>query len=105
MLMHNLIEYSNGYSNTSGRLWQYCSNCSKSSTKFCIPDTKFYVPVLTVSTQDNTKLLKQKASCFKRIISWNKYLSKITNQAQNSYLDFLIDPSFQEWIELRIVML
>ena len=48
--------------------------CSKSSTKFSIPDTKLYVPVLIVSTQDNTKLLKQKASCFKRIISWNKYL-------------------------------
>ena len=32
---------------------------------------------------------------FKRTINWNKYQSKITKQAQNRYLDLLIDPSFQ----------
>ena len=26
MLMHNLIEYSNNYSKTSGSLWQYCKD-------------------------------------------------------------------------------
>ena len=34
-------------------------------------------------------------SRFKRIFSWNKYQSKVTTQAPNSYLDYLIDPSFQ----------
>ena len=31
----------------------------------------------------------------KRTVNWNKYLPKTTNQGQNKYLDFLIDPSFQ----------
>ena len=46
---------------------------------FRITDTKFYVPVITLSTQDNINLLKQSESVFKRIINWNKYLSKATN--------------------------
>ena len=39
---------------------------------FAITDTKFYVPVATLLTQDNVKQLK---SGFKRTISWNKYQS------------------------------
>ena len=64
-------------------------------TIFLITDTKIYVPVLTVSTQDNAKLLEQLRSGFKRIINWNKYQPKISTERQNQYLDFLIDPSFQ----------
>ena len=60
-----------------------------------INDSKLYVPVVTFSTEENTKLLKQLESGFKRTINWNKYLAKTTNQVQNRYLDFLIDPSFQ----------
>ena len=41
------------------------------------------------------KLRKQLESGFKRTIDWNKYLAKTINQAQNRYLDYLIDPSFQ----------
>ena len=65
------------------------------ATKIKITDKKLYVFVVTLSTQCNTKLLQQLKSGFKRTINWNKYQSKITNQAPNSYLDFLIDPSFQ----------
>ena len=43
---------------------------------FQINDTKFYVPVVTSSTQDNIKLLRQLKSGFKRTINWNKYLPK-----------------------------
>ena len=39
-------------------------------------DTKLYVPVVNLSTQDNSKLLQQLKYGFKRVISWNKYLSK-----------------------------
>ena len=39
-------------------------------------DTKLYVPVVTLSTQDKSKLLQQLKSYFKRTVSWNKYLSK-----------------------------
>ena len=50
---------------------------------FAITETKIYVPVVTLSTQDNSKLLQQLKSGFKRVISWNKYLSKPELLAQN----------------------
>ena len=43
------------------------------SATFAISDTKLYIPVVTLSTQDNVKLLHQLKSSFKRIINWNKY--------------------------------
>ena len=145
MPMYNLIEYSDNYAKTSGRLWQYyrdepnnnladyesfkskikitgktpddgnekdveimvpikylsnfwrtlemplinceihlmltwSSTCvitnSTGAGSFAITDTKLYVPVVTLSTQDNEKLLKQLQSGFKRVINWHKYLSK-----------------------------
>ena len=39
--------------------------------------------------------MKQLESGFERTIIWNKYQSKVTEQAQNRYLDYLSDPSFQ----------
>ena len=63
---------------------------------FSITDTKLYVPVVTLSTQDNTKLLEQLKSGFKRTINWNKYQSKKSTEGQNQYIDYLIDTSFQE---------
>ena len=58
-------------------------------------DTKLYISVITLLTQDNVILLKQLESGFKRSINWNKYQSKIADQAQNKHLDFLTDPEFQ----------
>ena len=46
--------------------------------RFAITDTELYVPVVTLSTQENTKLLQQLKSGFKRVINWNKYLSFLT---------------------------
>ena len=57
--------------------------------------TNLYVPVVTLLTQDNAKLLPQLKSGFKRTISWNKYLSKPELLAQNANLNHLIEPSFQ----------
>ena len=51
---------------------------------FQINDTKLYVLVVTLSTQENIKLLKQLESGFKRTINWNKNLIKTANQAQNT---------------------
>ena len=53
------------------------------------------IPLATLSTQDNAKLLPQLESGFKRTISWNKYLSKSELLAQNSNLNHLVQPSFQ----------
>ena len=44
---------------------------------------KFYVSVVTLSTQDNSKLLPQLKNGFKRTITWNKYLAKPELLAQN----------------------
>ena len=59
-------------------------------------DAKLYLPVVTLSTQDNAKLLQQLKLGFKRTINWSKYQSKVTMQVANIYLDYLIDSSFQE---------
>ena len=39
---------------------------------FEITDTKLYVPVVTLSTQDNAKLIEQLKSDFKRTIKMNQ---------------------------------
>ena len=67
---------------------------------FSWPDLKLNVPVVTLSIQDNIKLLQESKSlfqnsCFKRTINWNKYQSKVTIERQSQYSDYLIDPSFQ----------
>ena len=40
---------------------------------FEVTDTRLYVPVVTLSTQENAKFLQQLKSDFKRVINWNKY--------------------------------
>ena len=56
---------------------------STGAEKFQITETNFYVPVVTLSTQDNAKLLQQLKSGFKRTINWKKYESDIKTFAQN----------------------
>ena len=71
------------------------TNIPNQNATFAITDTKLYVPVVTLSTQENTKFLQQLKSGFKRVINWNKYLSKPELLAQNLNLNHLIEPSFQ----------
>ena len=68
---------------------------SNGAGTFAITDTKLYVPVVTLSTQENTKFLQQLKSGFKRVINWNKCLSKPGLLAQNQNLNHLVEPSFQ----------
>ena len=58
---------------------------STGARKIGIIETKLYVPVVTLSIQDNAKLLQQLKSGFKRTISWNKYQSIIKTFAQDRY--------------------
>ena len=44
---------------------------------FMITNTKLYVPVVTLSTKDNTNLTKQLNEGFKRTIYWNQCVSKL----------------------------
>ena len=57
-------------------------------------DTKLYVPIVTLSTQDNSKLLQKLNSGFKRVINWNKCLSKPELLRRNPNLNHLVEPSF-----------
>ena len=50
---------------------------------------------MTLSSQENTKFFQQLKSGFKRVINWNKYLSKPELLAQNPNLNYLVEPSFQ----------
>ena len=44
---------------------------------FQITDTKLYVPVVTLLKENDTKLLEQLKSGFKRTVKWNKYRSQM----------------------------
>ena len=69
-----------------------CAICSATGeTKFKLIETKLYLPVVTLSTLDNAKLLQQLNPGFKRTINWNKYESNITTFAQNRYLNHLFN--------------
>ena len=62
--------------------------------EFKITDTKLYVPVVTLSKENDIKLLEKLKSGFKRTIKWNKYRSQMTIQNNNNNLNYLIDPTF-----------
>ena len=55
--------------------------------EFQITDTKLHVPVVTLSKQNDEKLLLQPKSEFKRTVKWNKYRSQITVQSNNNNLN------------------
>ena len=55
---------------------------------FAITNTKLYIPVVTLSSQDNPKLLQQLKSGFKRTIIWNKYQSEPKIYTQKIYKSF-----------------
>ena len=59
-----------------------------------ITDCKLYVPVVTLSKDDEIKLLTNLKSGFKRKIIWNKYILQMTTEEANNNLNILIDPTF-----------
>ena len=63
---------------------------------FIITDTKLYVPIVTLSTKDNTNLTKQLNEGFKRTLYWNRYQSKGSNvTVVNNPFRKLLDASFE----------
>ena len=74
-----------------------------SGAKFKITETKLYVPVITLSKENDIKLLEQLTSGFKRTIKCNKYRSQMTIQPQNNNLNYLIDPTFGNVNRLSIL--
>ena len=61
---------------------------------FKITDCKLYVPVVTLSAEDDNKLSEQLKTGFKRTIKLNKYRSEMSNQTKNNSLNYLIDTTF-----------
>ena len=55
---------------------------------------KLYVPVATLSNENDQRLLEELRTWFKRTIEWNKYRSGKTSQTKNNNLNYLIDPIF-----------
>ena len=70
---------------------------------FKITDTKLYVPVVTLSTEDDIHFLEQSKSGFKRTIEWNKYRLEMTNQTKTNNLNYLIDLTFNKVNRLLIL--
>ena len=83
---------------------QKCVKVDNQRAKVLIIDTKLYVSVVTLSTQDNTKLLEQLKSTFTRTINWNNCQSNISTEKQNQYLVYLIGPSFKEANRLFVLL-
>ena len=65
-------------------------------TTFEITDTKLYVPAVTLSTEDDNKLLEQLKTGFTRTIKWQKYTSEMPNPTEIHNLNYLIDPTFSK---------
>ena len=64
----------------------FIANANQAAT-LSVTDTKVFVPVVTLSTEDNEKKLQQLKSGFKRTVNWNKYQSKVSIEIPNQYLD------------------
>ena len=76
------------------------TNVANQNPTFAITETNLYVPLVTLSTQDNAELLRQLKSGFKRTITWNKYLPKPELLPQNPNLNHLIEQSLQGVISI-----
>ena len=70
------------------------ANNANQNPAFTITETNLYVLVVTLSTQDNSKLLPQLKNGFKTM-TWNKYLTRPELLAKNANLNHLIARSFQ----------
>ena len=67
---------------------------------FIINDTKMYVPVITLSKEDNRDFIEQQNKGFERSIYWNEYKTKKNetvndNDPATIVRDITLDPSFQ----------
>ena len=67
---------------------------SPTGATLAINDCKLYIPVITLSKDDEIKLLNNLKSGFTREIEWNKYRSRMSTEEENNNLNILIDPTF-----------
>ena len=79
------------------------ANNPPTGLEFKIIDTKLSVPVVTLSKENDTKLLEQLKSGFKRTIKWNKHRSQMTVRSNNNNLNHLIDPTLTKFNRLFVL--
>ena len=74
-----------------------CVMSTIADTTFKITNTKLYIPIVTLSSKDNLKLVKLWEERFKRPVYWNEYQTKIEtkNVDNNNLTRFPLDGSFQ----------
>ena len=75
-----------------------CVMSTIANTKFKITNTKLYVvPIVTLSSKDNAKLVKLLEDGFNRPVYWNEYQTKIEAKEfdNNNLKRFPLDASFQ----------
>ena len=77
------------------------------ATTLKITNTKLYVPIVTLSSKDNVKLIKLLEEGFKRPVYWNEYQTKIESRnLDNSNLTrFPLDAFFKELEECLLLLL
>ena len=79
------------------------ANANKAT--FEITDATLYVSIVTLSIEDNAKLLKLLGEGFKRSIYWNKYkvidnrVVEIGDYNEEKYIRELLDSSYQVSID------
>ena len=73
------------------------------NSTFKITDTKLYVPVVTLKTEDNAKLSKLLSEGFKRSIYWNEYNASLKDYDENSDIRERLDASIQGFNKLFIL--
>ena len=76
---------------------------SPTNATFKITDAKLYVPVVTLSTENDKLLLEQLRAEFKRTIKWNKHRLEMTNRTKCNNLNYLIDPTFTKVYRLFVL--
>ena len=71
-----------------------------------ITNTKLYVPIDTLSSKDNVKLVKLLEEWFKGPVYWNEYQTKIqtTDLENNNLIRFPLDASFQRVRRLFVIV-
>ena len=70
------------------------NNVAPTGATLAINDCKLYIPVVTLSKDDEIKLLTNLKSGYTKEIEWNKYRSQVSTEAVNKNLNILIDPTF-----------
>ena len=85
-----------------GEIAKQRDNFPKSIT-FKITDIELCLPVATLPTENDNKLLQQLKAEFKRTIKLNKYRSEMTKHTKNNNSNYLIDPTFTKFNRLFVL--